>query len=71
MTKRRELPNHAIRARDEAAEKFTRIIWELNGLVYGQRLDKTEGLRRVAIALSEAQKGLGIMVELGAKVESP
>ena len=71
MTKRRELPNHAIRARDETAEIFTRIIWELDGLVDGQRLDSREVLRRQAVALKEAYKGLMLMQELGAKVETP
>ena len=71
MTKRRELPNHAIRARDEAAEAFTRIIWELDGLVHGQRLDSVEVLRKQSIALKEAHRGLLIMVKLGAKVDSP
>src|SRR5512139_1558977 len=67
LTKRRDWPNTAAWARDEAAEHLIEAIHALNPLVTGERLDSFEVLKRQAIALAAAQNALLCLERVGAK----
>jgi hypothetical protein len=51
MTQPREWPNWAREARDRSAEEAMRGIRSLRPLVCGELFDRTETLRRQAVAL--------------------
>jgi hypothetical protein len=67
MTKSREWPNNAAWARDSAAQELVAAIRALTPLVNGEPFDRTETLRRQAIALAANQNALLALERVGAK----
>lgn len=67
LTKRRDWPNTAAWARDEATGHLIEAIHALNPLVIGERFDSFEVLRRQAIALAAVQNALLCLERVGAK----
>jgi hypothetical protein len=67
MTKTRAWPNAAAWARDDAAGELVVAIHALLPVVEGQQFDRTETLRRQAVALAAAQKALLCLERVGAK----
>lgn len=67
MTKRRDWPNAAAWARDDAATDMVLAIRALTPLVEGQSFDRTETLRRLAVALASVQHALLCLERAGAK----
>jgi hypothetical protein len=55
MTHPREWPNAAANARDKSAEAALCGIRALRPLIMGQQFDRTEQLRRIAVALDSLQ----------------
>jgi len=68
MTKQRPWPNAAREARDRAAEELQRGVRALAPLVEGRvRFDRTETLRRQALALNVIQTALRHLESVGAQ----
>ena len=61
-------PYLAAQQRNAAAEEAMKIARNLRPLVEGETFTQTERLRRQAIALSAAERILGLMLEAGAPV---
>ncbi len=67
MTKRHEWPTSAAEARDKSAEAAQRGIRALRPLVLGEQFDRTEQLRRIAVALDSLQTIARYMEFVGAR----
>ena len=68
MTKPREWPNRAKEARDRAAEELQRAVRELSPVITRElRFEKTEVVRRQAVALLSVQKALRHLESVGAQ----
>lgn len=67
MTKARPWPNGAAWARDDAAAELVRAIRALTDLVNGEPMDRTETLRRQAVALTACQHALLLLERVGAQ----
>ena len=67
VTKARLWPNAAAWARDDAADELVVAIHALTPLVAGEAFDRTETLRRQAVALASVQKALRCLERVGAK----
>ena len=68
MTRRREWPNSAMVARDEAAEALQDIITNLRPLlrINGDGVTRTEIIARTANAIDKAQTGIRWLESVGA-----
>jgi len=66
MTEQRPWPNLAKEARDRAAEEAIRGQRALRPLVAGEAFDRTETLRRLAVALDAFQQIARFMETSGA-----
>ena len=67
MTRPRAWPNVAREARDRAAEEALRGMRALRPLVEGKAVDRTETLRRMAVALDALQSIARFMEMVGAE----
>jgi hypothetical protein len=67
MTQPRPWPNWAKEARDCSAEEAMRGQQALRPLVSGEMFDRTETLRRMAIALDALQQVARFMESVGAR----
>ena len=67
MTRPRAWPNWAAEARDRSAEEATREIRLLRPLVEGEQFDRTETLRRQALALDALQTILRFLESVEAR----
>ena len=67
MTAPRSWPNNAKLARDRAAEEAMRGLRSLRPLVEGDAFDRTEVLRRQAVALDAFQSVLRHLESVGAQ----
>lgn len=70
MTKAREWPNNAREMRDQAGEAAVRGMRALTPLVDGVQVDRTETVRRQAMALHELQRIAWLMGQAGAPVRA-
>lgn len=68
MTEVKRWPDLACLQRNATAEEAMRGIRALRPLVQGEQFDRTEMLRRQAIALSALERIAGLMLEAGAPV---
>jgi hypothetical protein len=69
MTQRREWPNSKAECRDQAAECAMEGIRALKPLVNGQVFDRTETLRRIAVALEAFLKIAWLLCSAGAPIK--
>ncbi len=70
VTKARDWPNAAAWARDDAAAELIRAYRALDPLVSGETFDRTETLRRLAIAMTAVQQALLYLERVGAKTRN-
>lgn len=68
VTDTKRWPDLACEQRNAAAEEAVQAVRMLRPLVKGELFDRTETLRRQAVALSAAERIVGLMLEAGAPV---
>jgi len=69
-TKARVWPNNAREQRDQAGEAAVRGMRALGPLVEGVLVDRTETVRRQAVALTELQRIAWLMASAGAPIRA-